>query len=602
MVVVGGCRDEAAPAVGHEDHAGHAHTRPAAVPSADDHADHDHGPGEHQDGGDDRAVTGADWCAEHGVPESQCTRCNSALIAAFKAEGDWCAGHDLPESQCIRCNPELKAKFRAMAPKPAISPANTIATAPAGGLTSGDEFAALGIQGPAFNDPMCTVEQERIRLASPEVAKHAGLEAAPAARRTMSAFIECPGQLEYNQNVLAHVSPRVSGSLVEVKARLGDHVEAGAILATIDSPDLGEARSRYIQAREDFTLAEAEHKRVIAISQDSRALLELYTPTIKAEELQRKATELRIGEAKGRLLAAHAGLELARVSFERESRLREQQLGSEKAFEEARHDLSAAQAQFQATREAVLFEDERNRLSAERGLRVARGTLDAARRALLILGLSTEDITALDKGTEEGLSRYLVRAPLAGRIVDGHAVTGEYVSPENTVFTIADTSTMWAMLHVSQGDALRLSPGQRVTFIPEGAPEGQGTIAWISDQADQRTRTVQVRAELPNTDGRLRANIYGTGRIVILDNRDVLAIPRAAVQTDGCCRLVFVREAAGVYAPRKVVLGTASGSAVEVIEGLSEGDPVVTTGSFLLKTEILKGSLGAGCCEVDPGR
>ena len=49
-----------------------------------------------------------DWCVEHAVPESQCTRCNAELVAAFKATGDWCAEHGLPESQCLKCNPELK--------------------------------------------------------------------------------------------------------------------------------------------------------------------------------------------------------------------------------------------------------------------------------------------------------------------------------------------------------------------------------------------------------------------------------------------------------------------------------------------------------------
>lgn len=49
-----------------------------------------------------------DWCGEHQVPESQCTRCNPELVAAFKATGDWCEEHGLPESQCLKCNPELK--------------------------------------------------------------------------------------------------------------------------------------------------------------------------------------------------------------------------------------------------------------------------------------------------------------------------------------------------------------------------------------------------------------------------------------------------------------------------------------------------------------
>ena len=58
----------------------------------------------------------ADWCREHGVPESICTRCNTALVAEFKAKNDWCNEHNLPESQCVTCHPELEAKFKAMAP------------------------------------------------------------------------------------------------------------------------------------------------------------------------------------------------------------------------------------------------------------------------------------------------------------------------------------------------------------------------------------------------------------------------------------------------------------------------------------------------------
>jgi cobalt-zinc-cadmium efflux system membrane fusion protein len=59
----------------------------------------------------------ADWCPEHAVPESVCTRCNAKLVAEFQAKGDWCKEHSLPESQCVACHPELAAKFQAMAPK-----------------------------------------------------------------------------------------------------------------------------------------------------------------------------------------------------------------------------------------------------------------------------------------------------------------------------------------------------------------------------------------------------------------------------------------------------------------------------------------------------
>ncbi|MCC6425975.1 MAG: RND transporter [Phycisphaerales bacterium] len=66
---------------------------------------------------DNQTTAAADWCAEHGVPESICTRCNPKLIAEFKQKGDWCKEHSLPESQCLECNPDLKEKFEAMKPK-----------------------------------------------------------------------------------------------------------------------------------------------------------------------------------------------------------------------------------------------------------------------------------------------------------------------------------------------------------------------------------------------------------------------------------------------------------------------------------------------------
>jgi len=74
-----------------------APAQPAAKVASGGHATPGAEPGSH-----------GDWCGEHAVPESQCTRCNSALVPAFQATGDWCPEHGLPESQCLQCNPDLK--------------------------------------------------------------------------------------------------------------------------------------------------------------------------------------------------------------------------------------------------------------------------------------------------------------------------------------------------------------------------------------------------------------------------------------------------------------------------------------------------------------
>jgi hypothetical protein len=104
LAACGGRKDES-----HDSHEGHAHApdgshveeaKPAAAaPAATDagHAPQGFVPGSHED-----------WCGEHAVPESKCTRCNPSLVPAFKAVNDWCAEHALPESQCLKCHPELK--------------------------------------------------------------------------------------------------------------------------------------------------------------------------------------------------------------------------------------------------------------------------------------------------------------------------------------------------------------------------------------------------------------------------------------------------------------------------------------------------------------
>jgi cobalt-zinc-cadmium efflux system membrane fusion protein len=125
-----------------------------------------------------------------------------------------------------------------------------------------------------------------------------------------------------------------------------------------------------------------------------------------------------------------------------------------------------------------------------------------------------------------------------------------------------------------------------------------GTLTWISPTVDPRTRTIKARAELDNAEGLLRANMFGRARIIVRDREDALVVPKSAVQWEGCCNVVFVKQTDTVYQPYRVRLGEVLEDAYVVEEGLDENEQIVTQGSFLLKTEILKGSIGAGCCEV----
>ena len=535
------------------------------------------------------------WCFDHGVPDAVCTRCNAELIAKFKVENDWCAEHGLPESQCTLCHPEVRQKWASLRPE---------SDPRAGAAVTDLKLERVPRLLTATSDPLCQVDSLRVRFLDPSVVQKSGIEVEAARPRRISAVIGVPAEVEFDATRVTRVTPRVAGIVQEVTAEIGDTVEAGDLLAVIDSLALGEAKSRYIERKQTHRLAEADLERVQTIYRGQQRMLKTVTADATSEEIRKSMADVTVGEAKARLLRAHAELQLARAEASREAKLLEKQISSERDYETAQSELAAAEAAFLAIREEIAFTSEREQIAAERAQQTAGAALDAAERQLHILGLSDEQVQAIGTGPDTQLSRYELRSPVAGRIVELSVAAGEAVEASDVLFVTADNSTMWLVADVYERDLLLLREGAPVLFTVDGLPgvSFEGRLNWISSQVDDRTRTVRVRANLPNEDGLLRAKMFGLARLVVRDEDNVLSVAADAVQTDGCCQLVFVQEDETVFAPRKVVLGASANGHVEVLKGLEEGELVATTGSFLMKTEILKGNIGAGCCEVDPGR
>ncbi len=333
-------------------------------------------------------------------------------------------------------------------------------------------------------------------------------------------------------------------------------------------------------------------------------MLEVCTPDAAPGEIRNALAEVPVGVTKAQLLRAHASLQLSRAEAARELQLLERNVGSERRHQTAQSVLAAAEADFVAIREEIAFNSQRDRLVADRTLQVAKSALESAGRRLRILGLSEDKVAAVGTESVEALTRHELRSPVGGRVVEREFAVGEAVGETDVLFVVVDNSTMWLIADVYGRDLVRLRRGLPVLFTVDGLSglSFQGTLNWISSQVDDRTRTVRVRADLSNEQGLLRANMFGLARIILLDGAEVLSVPTEAVQTDGCCQLVFVRQSDTVFQPRKVVLGSSANGFVEIRKGLREGDVIATTGTFLMKTEILKSNIGAGCCEVDPGR
>jgi cobalt-zinc-cadmium efflux system membrane fusion protein len=221
------------------------------------------------------------------------------------------------------------------------------------------------------------------------------------------------------------------------------------------------------------------------------------------------------------------------------------------------------------------------------------------------LGLPSVIIESLDGEATASSNLFPIRAPLEGIVVDRKLVAGEVVDAGRTIFGVADVRRMWLLLDVRQEDARYVSLGQAVLFRPSDSddePEVRGQVSWISTAVDDHTRTVKVRVDLANSDGRLRANTFGTGRIVLREEPKAVVIPNEAVHWDGDCHVVFVRDkdflkdgAAKFFHVRKVRLGVKNAETTEIVVGLLPGEVTASKNSVVLEAQLLKSNLGAGC-------
>ncbi len=238
-------------------------------------------------------------------------------------------------------------------------------------------------------------------------------------------------------------------------------------------------------------------------------------------------------------------------------------------------------------------------IDSETSLTEARIELSRATQHLRNLGLTEADVEKViaDNDTTSTLS---VVAPFDGIVIERHAVRGEMIETQTPLFMIADVTRMWAMLDIRESDIRNVHVGQdvQVTLPAMQGEHFNGKIEWISAAVDETTRTLSARASLANPGDALRAHMFGKGRIVTSNAQSQLVLPHEAVQWDGCCNLVFVRQTDAVFQPFKVRLGADLGDHYIVLSGLQDGDEVVTAGAFLLKTQLMKASIGAGCCEA----
>jgi cobalt-zinc-cadmium efflux system membrane fusion protein len=319
------------------------------------------------------------------------------------------------------------------------------------------------------------------------------LDIEPAQALAAPSIDALPGKLGFDEDRTVRVNSPVLGHVTQSVAEPGSAVEAGAVLAWIDSPDFALARADAGKAAADVAM-----KR-------------------KALERARALTDLGVL---------------------------------------ARKDLESAEADS------------------------AQAAAEAERARTVLNGLAPH---------RDG-SRYALRAPIAGVVVDRTINPGMQVRPDSTtpMFVISDPTRLWASFELAEQDLGKIHVGQKVRVDVDAFADRHfpGRITYIGAALDPLTRRVNVRATIDDPDARLKPEMFARISPLEDDGRKQIAVPDTALVSIGLHQYVFVEETPGVLKRRGVELGVVGEQHAFVTSGLKAGERVVTRGAVLLNAEL----------------
>jgi len=219
--------------------------------------------------------------------------------------------------------------------------------------------------------------------------------------------------------------------------------------------------------------------------------------------------------------------------------------------------------------------------------------LEAATARLKRYGLNEAQIAALPQKDANDIHTKLL-APVSGTVVARFVYEGQYVKEGDKLFEVADFSTMWFQFDAYERDLAWLKPGQKVE-VTTPAVAGKtfaGTLAFIDPNLKEMTRSAKVRVELPNptaeVNGVKRRELFHklyADAVVQVEIPEVLTVPRSAVLSPGKTSVLYVDKGGGAYEQRRPRLGRAGDREYEVLDGVAEGERVVTEGSMLIDAQ-----------------
>jgi HlyD family secretion protein len=339
----------------------------------------------------------------------------------------------------------------------------------------------------------------------------------------------------------ASVAGRITAPIRAVRARKGDRVSAGQVVAEIENRDLL-----------------AQRQEAVAAVADARASLEKTSAGTGPTDLE---------HARGLVATSEGALNQAQKIYERRQQLFKEGAIAGRDLLTAETDLARAKTEHEV---AVKSLDLLKNQSGAQDVQMARSRLEQAEARLA-------NASAQLQFTE-------IRSPLAGTVTEQFLYAGDMAQPNAPILTLMDLSVAVARAQVPEAQAAAVREGQACSFTPGDAPDARffGRVAMVNQAVDAARRTIEVWCRIPNPKGALRANVFGNAAIETGDEPASVVVPQAAVQfVEGTLRgTVLVVDEKRVAHQRQVEAGQVSGGKVQIKSGLTAGELVVIEGGY----------------------
>jgi len=355
-------------------------------------------------------------------------------------------------------------------------------------------------------------EHSELVILSVESIKQIKLETETVSLQPFTGYLTIPAKVITNQDNEAQIGSLVQGRVHQVFVKIGDYVKAGQVLITVEGLDVGEIKAGF--------------------------------------------------------LIAKAALDYTKANYERQKKLFDEKIGSQKALLESQAEYEKALAEFNA-------EDKK----------------------IHSVGLSDEDVTDSKMSEEHTSGTLPIKSSINGVVVERNVVIGQSVDATTNAFKVINTNTVWVDGQIYEKDITKINQKTNVLFTSATYMNEKfyGRIIYIGQTIDEHTRTITIRGEFSNSSYKLKPQMFGELKIPVSSNAKAIMIPEESVIKESGQEYVFVQTSdtttpngGQAFEKRIVVTGTTSDNRTEIKEGLREGEKVASKGVFYLKSELKK--------------